>query len=654
MKRYILSRTILLSILLLASSVQTSSVLAASMQTPSVRASSTRASILQTQIVPYIQTENTETQYQSSQEQLAVVEQELAVTQEDLVTAQDQLATSQDQLATTQDELAQAESEIQSLIDSCSSSDPACASELESTQDLLLVTRESYLDALIDITSLSGELIETQASYLDALVDISNLNDELVVTQESYLDALVDISNLNNELIVTQESYLDALETIGSLTDEFSTIGSLMDELDLCDAGVAVTQDAIVSLDLTIGSLIDDLFLCGSLVDATEESIQETLAALETVLPVSKIAAGSLHTVILLENGSVWASGFNGNGQLGTGNTFDRTAFTRMVTDPSDIFIDIAAGSNHSLALKNDGTVWATGNNGSGQLGIGSNDSQTTLIAMTESNNNNITALAAGENHSLVLKNDGTVWGTGLNDDGQLGTATNDAHLTLIPMGDPFGVTFNDISALAAGGNHSLVLKNDGTVYGTGANGSGQLGIGPQGSQFVLTPMTDFNSSITALATSGNHSLVLKTDGTVWTTGDNANGQLGIGTSGDFRLTLTEMTNFNSSVTALAAGGNHSLVLKSDGTVYASGLNSNGQLGDGTNVSKNVLTAMTTDNSNIAAISAGGSHAAVLKSDGTVWVTGSNAAGQLARGLDPAALSQANTLAPTKRLYYRN
>ena len=627
MKSYILSRTILLSVLLLASSVQTPSVLAAStiqvplVQTPSQTSSmqtpSIRASILQTQIVPYIQTENCETQYQSSQEQLAVVEQELAVTQEDLVTAQDQLATSQDQLATTQDELAQAESEIQSLIDSCSSSDPACASELESTQELLLVTRESYLDALTDIGSLSDELIETQASYLDALTDIGSLSDELVETQASYLDALVDIGSLSDELIETQASYLDALtdigslsdelietqasyldalETIGSLQDEFSTIGSLMDELDACDTGVATTQDAILSLDLTIGSLIDDLIECGSLVDVTEESIQEVLIELEPVLPVLKIATGLDHSVILLENGSVWAAGKNEWGQLGTGNTFTRWTFSPMIIDPAALFIDIAAGDQHSLVLKNDGTVWATGRNIVGQLGIGtSGDFTVTLTEMTDFNNN--------------------------------------------------------ITAIAAGGSYSLVLKNDGTVWGTGGNTVGQLGVGTSGDfRVTLTEMTDFNNDIAAIAAGSNHSLVLKSDGTVWATGYNSEGQLGIGTSGDFRVTLTEMTDFNSSVTALSGGSNHSLVLKNDGTVWATGYNSSGQLGIGSTTQQLTLTAMTLNNSSITAL-AGSDSSLVLKNDGTVWATGYNGSGQLARGF----VNNSNTtLAPTKRSFSLN
>ena len=431
---------------------------------------------------------------------------------------------------------------------------------------------------------------------------------------------------------------------------EESVVSYLESMINQCDEVFVETQESYTEALAAIGSLQNDIITCEATLIATEQSLQsyqDDLAGAEDLGPITKIAARDFHTVILLENGSVWAAGLNDNGQLGTGDLFDRTAFTRMVTEPSDIFIDIAAGYEFSLALKNDGTVWATGANESGQLGIGPDGPQLTLTAMTDFNSS-VTAIAAGGYHSLALKNDGTVWATGRYNDGQLGIGTPfDQQLTLTAMTD-----FNsDITALAAGEAFSLVLKKDGTVWATGYNSNGQLGIGSIDTQLTLTAMTDFNSSITAIAAGWNHSIVLKNNGTVWATGDNSSGQLGIGTL-DQQLTLTVMTDFNSDITALAAAGDVSLVLKNDGTVWATGKNNSGQLGIGTSGFGNVreiLTAMTTNNSSVTAIAAGGNHSIVLKNNGTALTTGDNSSGILARGLDSNAISQATTLGLTAR-----
>ena len=429
---------------------------------------------------------------------------------------------------------------------------------------------------------------------------------------------------------------------------EESVVSYLESMINQCDEVFVETQESYTEALAAIGSLQDDIITCEATLIATEQSLesyQEVLAGVEDLGPVTKIAAGGLHTVILLENGSVWAAGNNNNGQLGTGDQFERTAFTQMVTDPSDIFIDIAAGDLYTAVLKSDGTVWATGDNGSGQLGIGtSGDFRITLTEMIDSNNSDIIAIAASY-RTIVLKSNGTVWGTGDNWSGSLGIGTSgDTRTTLTAMTD-----FNSsVAAIATGFEHTIVLKNDGTVWATGDNNDGQLGIGSFDQQITLTAMTDFNSSITALAAGGFYSLVLKNDGTVWATGANDFGQLGIGTL-DPQLTLTAMTDFNSSITALAAGFYHSLVLKSDGTVWATGRNENGQLGIGSTNPQPILTAMTENNSAVSAIAGGDRHSVVLKNNGRVWATGYNLSGQLARGLNSTDLPEATTLGVTER-----
>ena len=137
--------------------------------------------------------------------------------------------------------------------------------------------------------------------------------------------------------------------------------------------------------------------------------------------------------------------------------------------------------------------------------------------------------------------------------------------------------------AVGAGGLHSLVLKSDGTVWSFGYNYYGQLGTSTNNGTGTANPLpVQVMSDATAVAAGGLHSLVLKSDGTVWSFGNNFFGQLGTSTSvGQNANPLPVQV--MSGATAVAAGSNHSLVLKSDGTVWSFGNNAYGQLGTSTN-----------------------------------------------------------------------
>ena len=124
--------------------------------------------------------------------------------------------------------------------------------------------------------------------------------------------------------------------------------------------------------------------------------------------------------------------------------------------------VAIAGGDSHSLALKSDGTVWAWGYNGCGQLGDGSTTNRLTPVQV--SGLTGVVAIAGGGSHSLALKSDGTVWAWGCNDYGQLGDGTTTNRLTPVQVSGLTGVV-----AIAGGGAHSLALKSDGTVWAWGA-----------------------------------------------------------------------------------------------------------------------------------------------------------------------------------------
>ena len=315
----------------------------------------------------------------------------------------------------------------------------------------------------------------------------------------------------------------------------------------------------------------------------------------------------SLPTLLAPATNSLRAWGYNSSGQLGTGNLLN--LISPAVVN-SNVVASVAGGS-HSLVIKNDGTLWAMGNNNGGQLGIG-NFNQQLSPALVASN---VVAAAAGGSHSLFLQNDGTLRGMGNNFSGQLG-AGSPANYSA-----PLFVVSNVVS-VAAGAAHSLFLKADGSLWGMGANGSGQLGIG--NTQGKSSPVLIY-SNVVALAGGNAHSLFITADGSLWTMGANTDGQLANGNT----IGQTLPVKVASGVVGVAAGLNHSLFLKADSALWGVGDSSSGQLGTGTETIQYLPASIAT---NVVAVAAGANHTVYVQSDGSTWSMGNNAFGQLGLG----------------------
>lgn len=283
-------------------------------------------------------------------------------------------------------------------------------------------------------------------------------------------------------------------------------------------------------------------------------------------------ASGVAHALLLKNDGSVWGWGNNSYGQVGDNTNASRTAPVLVGAISGEIAVNVSAGDYHSLALMDDGSIHSWGLNSSGQLGNGTTTNLPLPLAV--SGIANATAIAAGACHSLALKGDGTVWAWGCNNAGQLGDYTATQRNTPVATWN-----LNDISAIAAGAYHSLALKKDGTVWAWGSNNAGQLGEPASTPQRITPVQVAGLSGVVALAAGFQHSLALKRDGTVWAWGGNDSGQLGDGSLSD-RPAPVRAAGLDGTV-ALAAGYRHSLALRSDGTVRTWGNNSFGQLGDG-------------------------------------------------------------------------
>ncbi len=318
--------------------------------------------------------------------------------------------------------------------------------------------------------------------------------------------------------------------------------------------------------------------------------------------------------------------GDNRYGQLGVGSfdtsaPYSRAAPTELTTAPN--LVSIADGFYHSLGIAADGTVWAWGYNYYGQLGIGTFDTAAPYGKNTPAQVPGLTgviAVAAGTNHSLALKSDGTVWAWGWNVFGQLGDGSGANQKNPIQVK---GLT--NVKAIAAGGVHSMALLTSGAVMAWGGNTYGELG--DDSTINRLTPVPVWSG--TAIACGQYHSLTLAQDGTLYAWGSNSNGQLGDGTTTAHK-TPKPVTGLTGTV-FFTAGAYTSLAIRNDGTVRAWGWNAYGQIGDGTTIDRAAPTAVS-GLTNAIAIASGQANCLALKADGTVWTWGWNAYGQAGSG----------------------
>ncbi len=315
--------------------------------------------------------------------------------------------------------------------------------------------------------------------------------------------------------------------------------------------------------------------------------------------------------------------GRNNEGQLGDGTVVSRSQMSRIsgLTQP---LTSASLGEGHGLAVTTSGQVYTWGDNYFGQLGDGttaSNPTATILTGLT-----GIIQVAAGDVHSLALSSDGTVWAWGGNQSGQLGDGTT------VNRSAPVHIAgLANIVQVVAGARHSAALDKNGTVWVWGSNEFGQLGGGAaivnSSTPIALTGLGS-TSSVSELVSGRQFLLALKTDGTVWAWGDNHAGQLGVGTTSS--VTLPQLNPTLSGIKALAAGSDHAVALDGNGNVWVWGANDAGQLGNGTNTASAVPVSLaSTGLTGVQAVAAGYDHVVVMKTDGTLWAWGLNTFGQL-------------------------
>ncbi len=373
----------------------------------------------------------------------------------------------------------------------------------------------------------------------------------------------------------------------------------------------------------------------------------------DTVAVTPMVVGGVGHSVALKSDGTVWAWGENSLGQSGNGGTTDHVTPTQVLTSTGvlESVIEIATdqGSNHTVALKSDGTVWTWGNNGYGQLGTGSTGGTSTIAVQVihplDPNGTgfltDIVDIAAANSTSAGVKSNGTVWTWGSGGRGEIGNFTkstyNEPQQVKIENTHAF---LTGITKIAGGDQHFVSIKDDGSVWTWGNNDAG-------GSYTISDPdagrtwnyrdtayqATDYpgylyNDAIDVQA--GLWITVMVNDesgsGTVHGWGRSAPPGLEYG--------LIGMEGF-ASVSKLAVGRRHTLALKDDGTVWGAGNNCDAQLGTGivNDCTPHQNTVQASGLTNIVGIGAGQFHSLAVKDNGdgtySYWAWGSNSNQQI-------------------------
>lgn len=349
---------------------------------------------------------------------------------------------------------------------------------------------------------------------------------------------------------------------------------------------------------------------------------------------VQAVSAGYTHTMILKTDGTLWAVGQNNAGQLGDGTTIDRRTPVQVMSDVQAV----SAGVGYTMIVKADGTLWATGNNAFGQLGDGTVTNRNLPVQVMSG----VRSVSAGWAHTMIVKTDGGLWATGSNAVGQFGNRTN------VGSALPVGV-WGGVRSVSVGRFHTMIVGTLGTLWAAGSDCREQLGAVPGGCTNDASEYKLFQngSGVQEVSSGEDYTMLVLTNGELLATGSNGSGQLGIvnptfptggyihecygDVAGSTELVPCQpgFTRVMSGVQAVSAAMKHTMILKTDGTLWATGRNNLGQLGNGTLTDFNTPVQVM---SGVQAVSAGGAHTMIVKADGTLWATGWNLFGQFGDG----------------------
>lgn len=345
-------------------------------------------------------------------------------------------------------------------------------------------------------------------------------------------------------------------------------------------------------------------------------------------------SAGASFTLVRKSDGSVVSWGYNLDGQLGTGTASVATDTISAVALPAGRrAVSVSAGSTHSLALLDNGDVYAWGLNESGQLGSGDLVSKATPTKVTLPRP--AVSVSAGRGFSVAALDDGRVFTWGANTIGQLGDDGRDAQSSPVQA-----VGLSGIVAVAAGNSHGLALDSSGRVWAWGANASGQLGDGSFKPSRV--PVATQFSEVQRIRAGGDQSAAVTRRRALYLWGENGDGQLGLGTGVDAGVPVAVLQG----VVEAATADRFTLALGSDGLARGTGANESGSLGDGGSAARNTFGSVSSVSAAVSVGAGGRSFSGAITSTGTTLMWGDNTVKQLANSAIPASGTAQPTAVP--------
>ena len=362
----------------------------------------------------------------------------------------------------------------------------------------------------------------------------------------------------------------------------------------------------------------------------------------------SQVSCGEYHTAAIKTDGTLWCWGANSLGGVNRGCLGDNSVIHRSSPVQTAAFgtnwKQVSCSAYHTSAIKLDGTWWNWGDNSNGNLGDNTITFRSSPVQTTAYGYSWI-ACSAGTSHTMAIKADYSLWGTGFNNYGSLGTNETNSKsspVQVIGTGNWYSVSAGQHATLGLRygdfGPYSPVPvpsytpqpipTSNGYMFTWGNNTLGQLGDNTSTHKSSAVQVAASSINWKQASAGNSFSVAIKTDGTLWTWGQNASGQLGDNTI-IHRSSPVQTVNFGSTWTQVGAGNIHAGGVKSDGTLWLWGNNTNGRLGDNsiTHRSSPVQTDGTA--TTWIQVFCGDAHTAATKNDATLWCWGKNTDGQL-------------------------
>jgi alpha-tubulin suppressor-like RCC1 family protein len=313
-----------------------------------------------------------------------------------------------------------------------------------------------------------------------------------------------------------------------------------------------------------------------------------------------QVASGTTHSMALDLSGHVYAWGENFYGQVGDETLVDRYIPVVASVISHKKIVQIATGGFHSMALDEDGVVWAWGRNNQGQLGVGNTNVQETAIQVIEITN--IVAIDCGHEFSLALDASGHVYGWGRNNTGQVGIGS-----TVTPQSTPVqclgALIDKTITRITCGYRHSFAIDNSGNLYGWGSNIDSQIGTGSVDMNITSPVHVEMPRPVVQAAAATNHSLAVTDLGELYMWG--LSNALGFQDESNYepqpRL-LHSPSSTAERVKQAICGEVVTLMRLNNNKVYGWGSNTSGEIGDGSNIARQTPVLTKTENFNHRAV----------------------------------------------------